>query len=134
MAGHREDVEGAVELAHGFVEERGDDASVNVARGTFVHLVELEVAGGGDGFGVYGVCGEGEVEALWVSGAAAEAVVGTLVDGGVAIHGDGIVSGLVEDFGVEFGFGHGLISSSYSDANTRDDRMNSHSVFMIAQD
>ena len=52
VAGHGEDVEGAVELAHGFVEQRCNDAAVDVAWGAFVHAVELEVAGGGDGFWV----------------------------------------------------------------------------------
>ena len=41
MSGHGEDIEGAVELAHGFVEECGDDASVDVAGRAFVHAVEL---------------------------------------------------------------------------------------------
>ena len=48
VAGHGEDVEGAVELAHGFVEEGGDDAAVDVAGRAFVHAVELDVCGGGD--------------------------------------------------------------------------------------
>ncbi len=101
VAGHGEDVEGAVELAHGFVEERGDDAAVDVAGWAFVHAVELEVCGGGDVFGVGGVGGEDEVEALRVGGAAAEAVVGALVDGG-GVHGGGGVAGGV-------GYGHGLV-------------------------
>ncbi len=83
MAGHGEDVEGAVELAHGFVEESGDDASVDVAGWAFVEAVELELGGGGGDLGVGGVGGEDEVEALRVGGAAAEAVAGSLVDGGV---------------------------------------------------
>jgi hypothetical protein len=95
VAGHGEDIEGTVELAHGFVEERGNDAAVNVALRAFVHAVELEVGGGGDGFGVGGVGGEDEVEALWVGGAAAEAVVGALVDGGGGGEGVGGVSGSV---------------------------------------
>ena len=49
VAGHGEDVEGPVELAHGLIEKGGDDATVDVARRAFVHAVELEVAGGGDG-------------------------------------------------------------------------------------
>ena len=82
VAGHGEDVEGAVELAHGFVEERGYDAAVDVAGRAFEHASEVDVGGGGDGFGVGGVGGEDEMEALRVGGAAAEAVVGALVDGG----------------------------------------------------
>ena len=82
VAGHGEDVEGAVELAHGFVEECGYDASVDVAGRALVHAVELDVCGGGDVVWVGGVGGEGEVEALGVGGAAAEAVAGALVDGG----------------------------------------------------
>ena len=52
VAGHGEDVERAIELAHGFVEQGGYDAAVDMARGAFVHAVELEVAGGGDRCGV----------------------------------------------------------------------------------
>ena len=52
VAGHGEDVEGAVELAHGFIEKRGDDASVDVAGRAFVHAVELDMCGGGDVFRV----------------------------------------------------------------------------------
>ncbi len=94
VAGHGEDVEGTVELAHGLVEEGGDDASVDVAGRAFVHAVEPDVSGGGDGVGVGGIGGEGEMEALGIGGAAAEAVVGALVDGGVAVHGDGGVAGV----------------------------------------
>jgi hypothetical protein len=82
VAGHGKDVEGAVELAHGLVEERGYYAAVDVARGTFVETVELDVGGGDGGFGVRGVGGEDEVEALRVGGTATEAVAGALVDGG----------------------------------------------------
>jgi hypothetical protein len=52
VAGHGEDVEGAIELAHGFVEECGYYASMDVARRAFVHAIELKVRGGGWGFGV----------------------------------------------------------------------------------
>ena len=87
VAGHGEGVEGAVELGHGFVEEGGDDASVDVARSTFVELGEEDVCGDGVRAGEWvGRVGEVEVEALRVCGAAAEAVVGLLVDGGV-LHG-----------------------------------------------
>ena len=82
VAGHGEDVEGAVEFAHGLVEERGDDATVNVTRRTFVHAVELNFGGGCDVCWIGCVGGEDKVEALWVGGAAAEAVVGALVNGG----------------------------------------------------
>jgi hypothetical protein len=92
VAGHGEDVEGAVELAHGLVEECGYDASVDVAGRAFVHAVELDLCGGGDLIGVGCVGGEGEVESLGVGGAAAEAVIGALVDGG-AVHRSGGVAG-----------------------------------------
>src|ERR1700729_1864057 len=82
VAGHGEDVEGAVEFAHGLVEERGDDATVNVTRRTFVHAVELNFGGGCDVCWIGCVGGEDKVEALWVGRAAAETVVGALVDGG----------------------------------------------------
>jgi hypothetical protein len=95
VAGHGEDVEWAVELAHGFVQEGGDDAAVDVARWALVHAVELDLGGGGDGFGVGGVGYEGEVEALRVGGAAAEAVVGALVDGGDVVHRGWGVAGIV---------------------------------------
>ena len=39
VAGHGEDVEGAVEFAHCLVEEGGYDAAVDVARGAFVEAV-----------------------------------------------------------------------------------------------
>jgi hypothetical protein len=81
VACHGEDIEGTVELAHGFVEERGYDASVDVAGRALMHAIELEVRSGGDGFGVGDVGGEDEVEALRIGGAAAETVVGALVDG-----------------------------------------------------
>ena len=83
VAGHGEDVEGAVELAHGLVHKGGDDAAVDVAGWAFVHAGELDVRGGGGVSGVAGVDGEDEVEALGVGGAAAEAVAGALVDGAV---------------------------------------------------
>ena len=66
VAGHGEDVEGAVELAHRFVEERGYDAAMDVAGRAFVHAVELDLCGGCDVIGVGGVGGEGEVEALGI--------------------------------------------------------------------
>ena len=49
VAGHGEDVERAIELAHGLVEERGYDASVDVAGWAFVEAVELKVGGGDRG-------------------------------------------------------------------------------------
>ncbi len=94
VAGHGEDVEGAIELAHGLVEECGYDAAVDVAGWAFVAAVELEVGGCDGGVGA-GVGGEDEVEALRVCGAAAEAVAGALVEGGVAVHGGWGVPGCV---------------------------------------
>ncbi len=79
MTGHGEDVEGAVELAHGLVEEGGDDASVDVAGRAFVVAGELNGGGTGEGDGVGG---EVEVKAFGVGGTASEAVAGALVDGG----------------------------------------------------
>jgi hypothetical protein len=94
VAGHGEDVEGAVELAHGLVEKRGYDASVDVAGRAFVHAVELDLCGGGDVVGGGCVGGEGEVEALGVGGAAAEAMVGAFVDGGGVHRGGGVAGGV----------------------------------------
>ena len=48
------------------------------------------------------------MEALGVGGAAAEAVIGALVDGGVPVHGSGGVAVGVGGFGVALGFGHGV--------------------------
>jgi hypothetical protein len=94
VTGHGEDVERTVEFAHGLVQEGRQDAAVDVARGAFVHAVQLDLGGGGDGLGVGGVGGEEEVEALGVGGAAAEAVIGALVDGG-RVHGGWGVAGAV---------------------------------------
>jgi len=109
VAGHGEDVERAVELAHGLVEDSGDNAAVDMSRWAFVHSVELEVGGGGDGFGVGGVGGEDEVKALGIGGAAAEAVIGALVYGSaVASAGSseevrGVASGVGSGHGFAFG-------------------------------
>lgn len=86
VAGHGEDAEGTVELAHGLVEQGGDDASMNVAGRAFVKLRELDVSGGGGDAGVRCVDGEVEVESLRVGRAAAEAVVGALIEGGSGLH------------------------------------------------
>ena len=87
VPGHGEYVERAVEFAHGFVEQCGDDAAVDVAGRALVHAIELEVGCRGGVGRVDGVGGEGEVEALGIGGAAAEAVAGALVDGGAAREG-----------------------------------------------
>jgi hypothetical protein len=86
VAGHGDNVEGAVELAHGFVEEGSNDAAMNVAGWAFVGAIELDARGCGGEFGI-GVDSEGEVEALWVGGTTAEAMAGALVDGRIAVHG-----------------------------------------------
>ena len=39
VTGHGDDVEGTVELAHGFVEKGGDDAAVDVAGWAFVEAI-----------------------------------------------------------------------------------------------
>src|SRR5260370_731284 len=85
VASHGDDVEGAVELAHGLVHEGGDDAAVDVAGWAFVHLGELNLRGRGGGSGDGGTDGEGEMQALGVDGAAAEAVAGAFVEGAVLI-------------------------------------------------
>ena len=66
---------GAVGLAHGFVEEGGDDAAVEVTRRAFVLVAESGF--GGDDAAVVG--GEGEMEAYGVIGSAAEAAVALAV-------------------------------------------------------
>ena len=116
VAGHGEDVEGAVELAHGLVEECGDDAAVDVAGWALVHAVDLNVCGCGDVFGVRCIGGEGEVETLGIGGAAAEAVVGALIDGGGVHRGWGVAGGV--------GCGHG----SGLDVSTEQGGMNRDSV------
>jgi hypothetical protein len=83
VAGHGKDVEGPVKLAHGFVEEGGDDAAVDVAGRAFVETGEVDLGPRDGGFGVADIRGENEVEALRVSGTAAETVAGPFVDGGV---------------------------------------------------
>ena len=52
VAGHGKDVEGTVELGHGFVEEGGDDASVDVAGRTLVEAGEVDGRRGCDVGGV----------------------------------------------------------------------------------
>ena len=126
VAGHREDVERTVEFAHGFVEEGGDDATVDMARGPLVHAVELEVRGGGDGVGVRGVGGEDEVKPLGIGGAAAKAEVGALVDGGRGFEeGWGVSGGIGADF--RFGHGRGPVAR-LSDGSIIQVGMNSGSV------
>ena len=60
-----------------------------------MYAVELELSGCDWLGGVAGVGGEGEVEALGIGGAAAEAVAGALVDGGVTGQGVRNVAGCV---------------------------------------
>jgi hypothetical protein len=84
MTCHGEDVERAVELAHGLVEQGGYDSSVDVTGRAFVAAVELEVSGGGGMVWVSRVSGEDKVQALWIGGAASEAVAGALVNCGIA--------------------------------------------------
>jgi hypothetical protein len=81
VAGHGEDIQRAVELAHGFIHERGDDASVDIAGRAFVKARELEVPGGGD---CCRVEVEGEMEALRVIRATGEAVACAFVYGRLA--------------------------------------------------
>jgi len=66
VAGHGEDVKGAIELAHGFVKESSDDAAVDMAGRAFVQTVKLDVGGGGDGVGLVGYGVEVKMKALGV--------------------------------------------------------------------
>ena len=76
MPSHGEDIERAVELAHGFVHESGDDASVDITGRPFMQASELQVCCGGD---LLVIDCEGEMEALRIIGAAGEAVTCALV-------------------------------------------------------
>ena len=76
VASHRKDVERAVELAHGFVHQGGDDASVYIAGWPFVKTSELQMCCGGD---LFVIDGEGEVEALRIIRATDEAMTCALV-------------------------------------------------------
>ncbi len=76
MPSHGEDIERAVELAHGFIHESGDDASVDITGWPFMEASELHVRRGGDFFVIDG---EDEMEALRVVRAACEAVTCALV-------------------------------------------------------
>lgn len=80
VTGHRQRVQRTIQLAHGFVEQRGQDAAMNEARRPFVDARELDRAGGRDVAGVGGVNGEGELQSLRVLGTASEAEVGPFVD------------------------------------------------------
>jgi hypothetical protein len=86
VTGHGQDVEGAVELAHGLIEERGYDAAMNVPGRAFVEAVELNMRCGDRSFWIGRIGGEDEVQSLRVGGTAAEAVAGSLVDGEVCVH------------------------------------------------
>jgi hypothetical protein len=76
MPSHRKDIERTVELAHGFIHESGDDASVDITGRTFVETGELQVCCSGD---LFVIDGEDEVEALRIIRAAGEAVTCALV-------------------------------------------------------
>jgi hypothetical protein len=76
VAGHSKDIEWPVELAHGFVHESSDDASVNITGWPFVEASELQVCRGGD---LFVIDGEDEVEALRIIRAAGEAMARALV-------------------------------------------------------
>jgi len=71
LAGHGEGVAGTDGFAHGLVEERGDDAAVEVAGVAGEVFWDL----GDADYGEVGGELELEVEALGVGGAAAEAAV-----------------------------------------------------------
>ena len=95
VARHGEDVERAVELAHGFVEKGCYEAAVQISGWAFVVAIELDVRRCRGALWIVRACREGEMESLWIGGAAAEAVAGTLVDGGIAGHGVGHVTGFI---------------------------------------
>ena len=76
MPSHGKDIERAVELAHGFIHESGDDASVDITGWPFVEASELRVCCGGD---LFVIDGENEVKALRIIRAAGEAVTCALV-------------------------------------------------------
>ena len=78
VAGHGEEVEGAVNFGHSLIHEGGNDAAVDVPGRAFMEAGEGDCGGGGDVRGVVGVEGEVEVQALGVVRTAAEAVVGLL--------------------------------------------------------
>jgi hypothetical protein len=82
VAGHGEDVERSAELAHGLIQEGGDDAAMEEAGGTFIGARKLDRCGGLGVGGIDGVDLEVQMEALWVVRSAGEAVVGLLIDGG----------------------------------------------------
>ena len=93
VPGHGEGMERAVEFAHGFVEQSGDDAAMDVSRWPFVQTGELDIAGDDGGIWMSGVGGEDEVEALRIGWTAAEAVVYLVVGSEIGRReaGDGIV-------------------------------------------
>lgn len=86
VAGHGENVERAVELAHGFVEEGRYDASVDVSGRAFVELRQLDVRGRNGCFRMIGVDLEAEMETLRIGWTAAEAVTGSLVQSWIGFH------------------------------------------------
>ena len=73
---HGEDIQRTVELAHGFVHESGDDASVDITRRTFVEAGELEVCCGGD---LFCIDDKGQMKALRIVRATGKAVARAFV-------------------------------------------------------
>lgn len=83
MARHCQQAKRTIELGHSLIEQRGNQAAVDVAGRALVDLRKLD--GSGDGASER-VEGEVKVQALRVAGPAAEALPGELVDG-FFIHG-----------------------------------------------
>jgi hypothetical protein len=92
---HGEDVKRTIELAHCFVEECGYETSVQIAGRAFVVAVELNLRGCGGMLRVICARSEDEMKPLWVGGAAAEAMAGAFVEGGVPGHGIGCMAGFI---------------------------------------
>jgi len=95
VASDGEDIERAIEFAHRLVEQSGNNAAVDVSWRTFMKPIQLKVRGGYRVAWIFCIRGEDEVKSLRVFRSAAEAVIGSLIDGGGAIHRDGGVAGCV---------------------------------------
>lgn len=95
MASDCEDIERAIELAHRLVKQSCHDTAVDIAGRAFVKPIQLKVCGGYRVAGILCVRGEGEMKSLRILRPAPEAVIGSLINGGSAIHRDGGVAGCV---------------------------------------
>jgi hypothetical protein len=95
VASDGEDIERAIELAHRLVEQSGNNTPVDVSRRTFVKPIQLKVCSGYGVAGVFCVRREGKMKSLRILWPTPEAVIGSLIDGGAAVHRDGGVAGCV---------------------------------------